>query len=174
MKNFIFKINRALAAKKTKLFTLFLAILASISFTHAIIIDGDFSDWNAVDGNSLTQSAVSDDSQYLSLHKIKFTSSVQNLFFYIEFAKDECFVFDILFNTDNNESTGYTANWPWSNMGADILIELAINAENNTWFQGAYQPIGNDGSWNWEQYSYYQTNAITVCPVVNLGNGKGV
>ena len=41
MKNFILKINRSLAAKKTKLFTLFLALAASIGMVNASVeIDG--------------------------------------------------------------------------------------------------------------------------------------
>ncbi len=92
----------------------------------SIKIDGDFSDWK---GDGIVVSELGDEveTSYPNLHVMKACADKKNVYFYFEYelAEDQTVApIDILINSDNDVTTGFTS-WIWVDeaCGWDYMIE---------------------------------------------------
>ena len=175
MKNFILKINRALVAKKTKLFTLFIAVIASVVTIFAqqplISIDGNFDDWSAVPSNILAQALLDLNSNpsYDGLFAVKFCMDDDYIFFYLEYSAEKYVAehFDICMDLDG-DGQGFNW-WLWDNSATDCMIEY-----NLAYLSDAYlyiiDPKSADPGWPWADLGI--SNFIFTSDTINLLNGR--
>ena len=140
-----------------------------------ITIDGDFSDWDALDPTKVSVAFGSENANWTALKKMKAFADDNALFVYFEYdpdvlywAKDEEYVpFHIWINSDNNDMTGMWYHG-WETAGVDYLLEsfLYYDGYLNYHDSGLYKYIGDDcvDYWNWTEIGYdYSTGA---------GNGR--
>ena len=146
---------------KTKLFSLFLVLVASMgAYSQSVISveDNSLADWNNLPSKDVYESTCPDDAQYLGLKQVKvYTDTISG---YINIIVEpntvavsdlELIPFHILLNTDNTDETG--GNVFFDKPYANIMLEGFLYSEGAPC---AFQPtvfewcgeVGDFG-WNW-------------------------
>ena len=123
-------------------------------YVAAITIDGDFSDWDAV------QAAVAycdPDAKYTALTTLKAYADPYFVYVYVEFDEDQITdrawtPFHIYFNSDGSDLTGGFGD-QWSDANVDCMLETAIFGSDayTTWDAALFKWWGEVGGtgWNW-------------------------
>jgi len=135
----------------------------------SIKVDGDFADWAEVPADALAEAKVDENATLEEVYDIKFCSTADFVYFYIEYNADEVGVMDIFINTDDDDATGH-ASWLWENSGADVLLEGEFD-EEGVWSPDFFSFIngGDPSEWTWDALE--ATGALTVCAAKKLSNG---
>ena len=111
-------------------------IIAPVVIRANIDIDGDFEDWDELEvTNEFTG----------SVKKMKYYTRGANINIYFEGEPGMMGVVDMLFNSDEDNTTGYNERW---NIGGDYLFEGPPLADG--WGSFYSHPGGGNGfSWDW-------------------------
>ncbi|MBQ3673970.1 MAG: PKD domain-containing protein [Paludibacteraceae bacterium] len=154
---------------------------------RAIVIDGDFSDWEAL-GNDAVARCLSDDDDYYDgyLGEAKFVRDEEFIYFYMNISKEQDD-----FDTDEGVVHGYYAEivqfclncgdettgchfWYFEDPAIDILIECPSwqdQFESASFFVCPEALNGGENE-NWEWDDAGIANAITSCEAVELEDGR--
>ena len=132
------------------------------AYRLTIQIDGDFSDWDALDNNIVSTAQCAANAQRDALKKVKVCADEEYVYVYFEWDPDmishepdvEHVPFQCLLNTDGNTSTGGFSDW-FSDACTDVLLEGDIypdGAEIGSYDPGAFSWVGepNGSGWMWE------------------------
>jgi len=167
-----------------KLLPLLFAIMASISFSKAAIIevDGDFSDWDAVPAHLLSQASTDENAELKELYAIKFCTDSDFIYFYFEYNGGQYAYIDdgnptigntvmhlgIYLNTDGDENTGWSGD-SWERNGSDCLIELSGVTHTCYNFYGFPENVMDRNVWQWDIVGN-PNEVLSFCDAVTLTN----
>ena len=168
-----------------KLFSLLLALVASMCLSKAAIIevDGDFADWDAVPAHLLSQDFAGDIAELKDLYAIKFCTDASYIYFYFEYNGGQYAYINegnpaignivthlgIYLNTDGDEKTGWSGD-SWEHNGSDYLIELSGVTHTCYNFYVFPENVENRSEWQWDNIEGNPNEAITFCEEVTLAN----
>lgn len=147
------------------------AAAGTVKANDSIVIDGNFSDWEAL--STVAHSVKSEYSYYDYLYDAKFVRDDDYVYFYLEFDAAEDDSICQFFLNCGDETTGCSVPWIFDDPAIDLMIEgswtdqfktadvLAcpdeLNASENT-------------EWVWDYYSEV-SESTTCCAAVKLANG---
>ena len=128
----------------------------------AIQIDGNFSDWDALDNSKVSMAQCAADARWEALKVMKVCADANYVYVYFEWDPDMIYhepdvdhvPFHCFLNTDGNTSTGGFSDW-FSDACTDVLLEGFIypgGAEIGSYDPGAYAWSGapNGSGWVWD------------------------
>ena len=136
----------------------------------AITIDGDFSDWDALEG-AVVATLPEGDVKYEQLKTFKMYADEEFIYIFCEYDPENTLVFVPYFDLDSNPATGNDSKW--SGAGYEAKAEGSIYDESEEGVQGAPQP--------WDPTFYYYGEpetvlesgmATTSCTPVEYKNGN--
>lgn len=142
----------------------------------AIDIDGDFSDWDALDAKYVSTAYGDPNAPYSVLQMMKAYADMDALYVYFEYDLSkihpepdvEYVPFHIWINSDNDNYTGMWTSY-FYNAGVDYLLESFLYNEGNLDYMeaGLFQYAGPDceESWAWKEYA----SGVSY----GAGDGKG-
>ena len=146
-------------------------------YVQAITIDGDFSDWAAVEAATATCAA---DAKYTALKTLKAYADEFYVFLYVEFVEDEIAdrewtPFHVYFNADNSDATGGFGD-QWTDANAECMLETAIfgSGAYTTYDAALFKWWGEVGGtgWSWTDPSVEHSGDDNWGAV--LGEGAGI
>ena len=122
-----------------------------------IVIDGDFSDWDALPEENSYSVSCAPDAYYTALKHMKVYDDPYHIYMNIQFDPDQLGYSNvgmhIAFNSDGNIHTG-GYDW-WSDLCIDYLLESYIYLDNQPCpFESGIWAFGdepNSPSWYWEE-----------------------
>ncbi len=147
---------------KTKLFTFFLALLASVGTMQAYespisVTDGSLADWDNLPENYVFEATCPQNAFYQGLKSVKVYADNYYIYILVEpnmnyIIDREWVPFHVLIDTDNSDATGGFGDW-FTDANTDILCESRIFAEGKPY---SYNPavfkwwgeVGASG-WDW-------------------------
>ena len=148
-----------------------------------ITIDGDFSDWDALNASDRYQSIAPDDTYYPAARKMMAAYNKDYLYLYIEYdGSDEAGVgiLDLYMDTDlafdgGGMATTGVGSWIWNNDGTDLFTQGAIAGDEGGGydapiFQYTGTPLGDE--WAWTEVVAAGSGAMSGSQAVQLDNGN--
>lgn len=113
----------------------------------AIIVDGNFSEWDNVPENILFTAILDEDATDLKrLKEVKVTSDDIYIYLYLKLDKDHANALDVYINNDLSPDTGYNG-WMWEQLAANYLMQ-GFYESNYDMRLAAYNESA-DGAWGW-------------------------
>ena len=138
--------------------------------TSAIQIDGDFADWEGLEGVA-EATLPKGDVAFEAMRVFKAYADPDYIFLYFEMDKSDLATMDLFIDTDNSKATGQTANWP--EMGAEVLLQASFNPSQSIG-ASTYNPIvrlygGEEGGTEWAWVDEAGMNFTTSSAAVDKG-----
>lgn len=135
----------------------------------AIRIDGDFSDWEQLDPEKVSEAICASDAAFHTLHRMKAYADKDALYIYFEYDESQLSLyysdyvsdwvpFHIVLDADGNPDTGGDLLSQWVNPGIDFILESFLYARGDLLYDegGLFRFIGDDGSSEWN-LSYWDS-----------------
>lgn len=148
-----------------------------------IAIDGDFSDWDALDAKDLFECTAPSDAHYPAARKMKACYNADYLYVYVEYdgsAEAGAGILDFYMDTDaafdgNGLATTGAGSWIWNNDGTDLFTQgLILGDDGNGYdapiFQYTGTPLGDE--WAWTEVVAAGSGAMSGSQAVTLENGN--
>ena len=147
------------AIHQTVIFTL----ISTEIVIDGIAIDGDFSDWEAIDQSKLSIAKCAYDAPRTALRMMKAFADEDYIYIYFEWDQDQIYhepnvehvPLHVYLNTDGDESTGGCGG-QWSDLCTDVLLEGFIYPDGAS--VGSYDPNAyywsgetNAEGWSWDE-----------------------
>ncbi len=126
-----------------------------------IFIDGDFSDWDALDASKVAIATCAEDARYTALQRVKVYADDTYIYAYIEYSISQIDInnsaVSLYINSDNSNLTGGYNNDAWSGGYFDYMFDggfiyldgIMCNWDPGVWPWGG--AVGGDG-WYWNAF----------------------
>ena len=141
-----------------------------------ITIDGDFSDWDALDKLDLFEFTAPEGCYYKSMHTLRAAYNKDYLYIYLEYDGSEetdAQILQLLLDSDaafeNGLATTGWGGWFFDNDGSDLLLEGELVGYDPTVMQWTGDPMSGD--WDWTTILEPGAGVVSGSQAVTLENG---
>lgn len=141
-----------------------------------ITIDGDFSDWEALDELDIFGFTAPEDAATHAAHKMMAAYNKDYLYIYLEYdGSADIGTLDLYMDADgamdgNGLATTGFGGWNFSNDGSDLLFEASIGSFDPEVFQYTGEPMA--GEWAWTTLLAPGSGVVTGSQATVLENGN--